>query len=77
MMGSRQVAQGALFYEFSLVLGVAQRQRVADGRHDRQADGLRACFEVPERGTQGHPARLGDRSARLNQFSSDSAPAAH
>lgn len=51
MMGSQQVAQGALFYEFSLVLGVAQRQQVADAHHYRQADGLRACFEVPERGT--------------------------
>ena len=36
------------------VLNVAPRPRVADVEHYRQADGLRAAFELPKQGPLGH-----------------------
>jgi hypothetical protein len=55
------------------VFDVPQRQQETDAEHHRQADDFWRGFEIPERGSLGHPARLGARSARLNQFSSDTA----
>ena len=41
------------------VLDVAQRQRVADVHHYRQADDLQARLEVSKRGVHGHLGRVG------------------
>ncbi len=41
-----------------LVLDVPERQREPDIQHHRQADDLRACFEVTEGAGYGHVARL-------------------
>ncbi len=55
------------------VLDVAQRQRVADLQHHRQADDFWAGLEVTERGALVHLFRLDDGPAGLKQSSSDSA----
>ena len=54
------------------VLPVVERKGGPDVRHHRQAYDLSAGGpEGPVRRKLGHPPRLGYRSARLNQFSSD------
>ena len=45
------------------ILDVAQKKREANVEHRRQANDLRADFEVPKRGAFGYPNRLGDRAA--------------
>ena len=55
------------------VLHIPKRKRETDVHHYRQANDLRARFKVTKGRTFCHPARLRDRPARLNQFSSDSA----
>jgi hypothetical protein len=55
------------------VFDVSRRKRKAHAKHQRQADDLGACFEVPKRGAFGHPAKLRNRPPRLKQISSDNA----
>ena len=52
---------------------VAERKRETDVQHHRQADDLRAGFEVFERNRFGHCQKLCGRPAPLKQSSSDSA----
>lgn len=59
------------------VFDIAQRQRVADVQHPRQADDLRAGLEVTERGALGHPERLRDAAAHLKPRPSDGASQKH
>lgn len=51
-----------------MVLDIAERQREPDVHHHGQANDLGRGLEVPEREALGHPARLGDRPARLTDF---------
>jgi hypothetical protein len=60
-------------HRFVADVDAPQRQRIIDVHHHGQADDLGRRLEVPERTLYAHPVRLGDRPARLNQFSSDSA----
>jgi site-specific DNA recombinase len=53
------------------ILNVSQRQREPDVEHNRQANDLRACFEVAEEGRFCHPGRLKGRPCRLKPSSSD------
>ncbi|OIQ71714.1 hypothetical protein GALL_466670 [mine drainage metagenome] len=50
------------------VLNVAQRQRISNIHHHRQADDFGRRLEVPEPGSLGHGRRLRDRPARLKDF---------
>jgi hypothetical protein len=50
------------------VLDVAERERIADIEHHRQADDFGARLEVPEGGALGHLARLGDSPILLKEF---------
>jgi hypothetical protein len=43
---------------YKQVLNIAQRQRVADIHHHRQADDLWRCLEVAEAAGVAHPLRL-------------------
>ena len=56
------------------VFHISKRKWITHIHHNRQADDLRARLEVLEWVAFYHPATLICRSARLNQFSSDSAP---
>lgn len=49
------------------VLEDSKRQREPDAVNHRQADGLGAGLEVPERGTFGHAVKLAGCPRRLNQ----------
>ena len=53
------------------VLDVAQRQRVADVHHHRQADDLRARLEGLKRGLPGHLGRVGRVLPSLRPVCSD------
>ncbi len=55
------------------IFDILERQRVPDIHHHRQADDFRGRLKVAKRGAFCHPAKLGVRPARLNQFSSGSA----
>ena len=55
------------------ILYVSQRQRVPHVEHNRQADDLGRCFEVPERAALGHRKTLASRPALLKGISSDNA----
>ena len=50
-----------------------KRQREPHIHHDRQADDIGRRLEVAKGAAFGHPARLRNRPARLNQVSSDRA----
>ena len=50
------------------VLDVAQRERVADIEHHRQADDLGAGLEVAEGGALDHLTRLGGKVSPLKEF---------
>ena len=55
------------------ILHVPKRKRKPDVHHHRQADHLRAGFEVAKWAAFCHPPKLRGCPARLNQFCSDSA----
>ena len=55
------------------ILDVPKRKRKPDVHHHRQADHLRAGFEVAKWAAFCHPPKLKGCPARLNQFCSDSA----
>ena len=55
------------------ILHIPQRQWEPDVHHHRQADHLRAGFEVAKWAAFCHPPKLRGCPARLNQFCSDSA----
>ncbi len=50
------------------ILDIAQRQRIADAEHHRQADDFGARSEVPEGGALGHLTRLGRKVSPLKEF---------
>lgn len=54
------------------IFDVAERERKPNVHHDRQADDLRARFEVPKWIGFCHPAKLRNRPARLKLICSDS-----
>ena len=51
-----------------LVLGLAQRQRVAGAHPYRQADDFGAGLEIPAGGALGYPSRLGGKAGPLREF---------
>lgn len=53
------------------VLDVAERERVADVHHHRQADDLWARLDVAKGGTFDHRGRVGRSRCRLNPSSPD------
>ena len=50
------------------VLDVAQRERVTDIEHHRQADDFGTSLEGPEGGALGHLTRLGGKVSPLKEF---------
>ena len=59
------------------VLDVVQLQRVADVRHYRQTNDLRACLEVSKREVLGHLSRVGRVLPSLKSVCSDKAIGLH
>jgi len=55
------------------IFDIPKRKRKPDVHHHRQADHLRAGFEVAKWAAICHPPKLKGCPARLNKFCSDSA----